>query len=154
MATNIREAVPSDVPSLDVIRQQAMEADLTGRYPRSDFADLIATPDARLQDWVQSPEILVLVGETDITPIGYGVYEEPSDCILALYTAPAYQGEGCAKALLERIEQHARNANNDRLQITVPKPSVGFFLNRGFERQRTTDKNGLSMIVCTKRLKK
>lgn len=154
MATKIREAVPSDVPSLDVIRQQAMEADLTGHYPRSDFADLIATPDDRLQDWIRSPEILVLVAETDITPIGYGVYEEPSAWILALYTAPEYQGEGCAKTLLERIEQQARNANKNRLQVTVPKPSVGFFLNRGFERQRATDKQGLSMIVCTKQLKK
>lgn len=150
MPNAVREAVPADVPSLDVIRQQAMEAGFTEHYSRSDFAGLIATPDDRLHDWIASTDTLVLVAETDITPIGFGVYETPSARIPALYTVPEYQREGCASALLERFERHARNAGKDRLRATVPLNSVGFFEHRGFERQRTTDRDGIMMIVCTK----
>jgi putative acetyltransferase len=150
MPNTVREAIPKDLPSLDVIRQQAMEAGFTEHYPRADVADLVATPDERLHDWIASPDTLVLVAETDITPIGFGVYEAPLARILALYTAPEYQREGCASTLLERFERRARNDGKDRLQATVPLNAVGFFEHRGFERQRTTDRNGISMVVCTK----
>lgn len=150
MPNPVREAIPEDVPSLNVIQQQAMEAGFTEYYSRSDFAELIATPNDRLNDWIASPDTLVLVAETDITPIGFGVYETPSARIPGLYTAPEYQREGCASALLERFEHQAGNDGKDRLKATVPLNAIDFFEHRGFERQRTTDRDGISMIVCTK----
>lgn len=150
MPNTIREAIPEDAPSLDVIRKQAMEAGFTDHYRRSDFADLIATPDDRLHDWIASPDTLVLVAETDITPICFGVYEVRSARILALYTAPEYHGEGCASALLDRFEHQARNDGKSRLQATVPLNAIDFFEHRGFERQRTTGRKGISMVVLTK----
>jgi GNAT superfamily N-acetyltransferase len=150
MSNTVREAVPKDVPSLTVIRQQAMEAGFTDEYPRSDFADLIAAPDDRLHEWIGSTDTLVLVAEMEITPIGFGVYEVSSARIPALYTAPEYQGEGCASSLLERFERRARNDGADRIQATVPLNAVGFFERRGFERERTTERDGIPMVVCTK----
>lgn len=150
MPNTVREAVPADVPSLQVIQRQAMEAGFTDQYSRSDFAGLIAAPDGRIHDWVASADTLVLVTETEITPIGFGVYEAAAARIRALHTAPEYQGEGCASALLERFEREARNDGKDRLQATVPLNAIGFFERRGFERERSTERDGIPMIVCTK----
>lgn len=150
MATGIREATAGDVPSLEVIRQQAMEAGFTDQYPRSAFADLVATPDDRLHGWVEATDTLVLVAETGVTPVGYGVYERPSGRVLALYTAPEYQGEGWATRVLERFERRAREDGTEQLQATVPLNAVEFFLHRGFERRWRTERDGLSMVVVAK----
>lgn len=150
MPNAIREATLEDVPSLDVIRKQAIEAGFAEQYRRSDIADLVATPDNRLHGWIEATDTLVLVSETDITPIGYGAYEIPAARILAIYTAPEYQGEGCASGVLERFERRARDEGKDQLQATVPLNAVGFFLHRGFERRRTTESDGLEKVIVTK----
>lgn len=150
MPPTIREATIEDVPSLEVIRKQAIEAGFTDHYPRSEFADLIATPDDRLRAWIESPDALVLMAETDVTPVGFGAYEVPTARVLALYTAPEYQGEGCASALLERFERRARDDGKDRLRATVPPNAAGFFDRRGFDRRRTAERDGLAMAVWVK----
>lgn len=152
MSDPIREATPGDVPSLDVIRGQAMEAAFTDHYPRSEFADLVATPDDRLHDWIASADTLVLVVETDVTLTSFGAYEAPAARVLALYTAPEYQEEGRASALLRRFERRARDDGKDRLRATVPLPAVDFFARRGFERRRSTERNGISAVALAKPL--
>lgn len=146
MSGPIREATPADAPALDVIRQQAMEAGFTDHYPRSAFADLVAAPDERLRDRIGAPDTLVLVVEADVTLASFGAYEVPSARIVALYTAPEYQDEGRASALLGRFERRAREDGKDRLHATVPLNAVGFFERRGFERRGTTERQGLSMV--------
>lgn len=147
MPSAIREATRADVPSLEVVRQQAIEAGFTGWYDRSEFADLVATPDGRLPDWIDGSETLVLVAETDVTTVGYGAYARSSATVLALYTAPAYQGEGCATELLDRFERRARRDGRERLRATVPLNAVGFFRDRGFERRERTDGDGIARVV-------
>lgn len=146
MPGTIREATPADAPALDVIRQQAMEAGFTGRYPRSTFADLVAAPDERLRDRIGSPDTLVLVDETQVTLASFGAYEVPSARIVALYTAPEYQDEGRASALLRRFERRAHEDGKDWLRATVPLNAVGFFERRGFERRKTTERRGIEMV--------
>lgn len=152
MPSTIREATASDVPSLEIVRQQAIEAGFTGRYDRSEFVDLVATPDDRLPDWIDASETLVLVAETDVTTVGYGAYAPSSGRILALYTAPAYQGEGCATELLDRFEARARTDGRERLRATVPLNAVEFFRNRGFERRERTERDGIAQVAVVKPL--
>lgn len=152
MVDPIRHATTADIPALEVIRQQAMEAGFTDTYSRPDFADLIAAPNQQLQKWIGSDDIVVLVGETEITPIGYGAYEPASARVLALYTAPEYQGQGCGRAILDRFEERAANMNHPTLHATVPLNAVEFFERRGFDRQRPTEQDGISMVEMTKPL--
>ncbi len=150
MAPTIRRADPMDVPSLDVIRRQALEAGFTDQYRRSDFVDLVATSDDRLSDWVAADETLVLVVATDFTPAAFGVYEIDSARILALYTAPEYQGGGRASALLDRFERRARTDGKRHIRAVVPSNAVDFFERRGFEPRRVDERDGLSMVVVSK----
>lgn len=153
MSDPIRDATTEDIPTLIVIRQQAMEAGFTEAYSRSQFADLIAVPVNQLRDWITSQDVLVLVGETDITPICYGAYDHAAARILALYTATEYQGNGCGTAILKRFEQLAINANTHTVHATIPRNAVGFFERRGFHRDRTTNQDGIEMIEMSKSLK-
>lgn len=152
MVVPIRPATTADVPSLQVVRQQAIEAGFSAHYPRSAFADLVATPDDRLAGWIASAVVVVLVAETDVTTVAFGAYDAERAEVLALFTAPEYEGRGCASAILDRFERRARDDGRPRLRATVPKNALGFFERRGFERHRTTDRDGLTMAELRKSL--
>lgn len=146
----IRPATPADVPSLQVVRQQAIEAGFSAHYPRSAFADRVAAPDDRLPAWIESATATVLVAETDVTAVGFGAYDAECARVLALYSAPEYAGRGCASAILDRFERRARDDGRTRLRATVPKNALGFFERRGFERRRATERDGLAMAEMWK----
>lgn len=152
MSLEIREATPADAASLDVIRRQALEAGLSGEYPRSAFADLVASRDERLRDWIEDDDALVLVAETEVTPVGFGAYRRTEARVLALHTAPDHQDEGCGTVLLERFERQARLDGMDRVVAAAPRNSVEFFDRRGFERRGTVEREGVTLVECRKPL--
>ncbi|MBX0321943.1 GNAT family N-acetyltransferase [Halomicroarcula sp. F13] len=139
---NVREATAADVPVLDVIRRQAIEAAFTDEYDRAAFADLVASPDDRLPEWVADPAWVVLVAESDVTAVGYGAVNTATGEVGALYTAPEHQGRGCGSTLLAQFERRAREGGRDRLHAAVPRTAVGFFEGRGFERGETVERDG------------
>lgn len=150
MSATVREAVLADVPSLDVIRQQAMEDGFTARYARSEFAGLVASADERLPRWIADGDTTVLVAETPQTSTCFGVLEGPTGRLLALYTAPEYQGMGHASTVLHRLERLARAGGATRLSATVPLNAVGFFEHRGFARVGQSERAGLAMVEVRK----
>lgn len=129
-----------------------MEAGFTGRYPREAFAELVASPDDRLPTWIASEQTVVLVVATDVTSTCYGALDRSTARIRALYTAPAYQGEGHATVVLDRFERLARRAGLDRLEATVPLNAVGFFERRGFTSRGPAERAGLEMVEVEKPL--
>ncbi|GGN84788.1 MULTISPECIES: GNAT family N-acetyltransferase [Haloarcula] len=139
---NVREATAADVPALDVIRRQAIEAAFTGEYDRAVFADLVASPDDRLPEWVADPAWVVLVVESEVTAVGYGAVNTETGELGALYTAPDHEGSGCGSTLLEQLERRACEAGRDRLRAATPRTAVGFFERHGFERGETVERDG------------
>jgi GNAT superfamily N-acetyltransferase len=131
---NVRRATQVDLPGLEVIRQQAIESAFTDEYDRQDFAHLVATPEDRLEGWITGSSHLVLVGESEVTEVCFGVLERETGTIRGLYTAPNHAGHGCASAILERFEAAAREEGLDHLEVAAPLNAVGFFESRGFER--------------------
>jgi len=150
----IREARPADVPSLEVVRRQALERDLAGEYDRSEFAGLIARSDAPLAAWIDAPdsEYLVSLVETDVTVVCYGVYDRGDAAVRGLYTAPEYRRLGCASALLDRFESTARGDGVATIEATVPRPAAEFFVSRGFETRGSREWRGLSGVKLSKRI--
>lgn len=152
MRAEIREAVPSDVPSLEIVRRQAIEAGFEGTYDRADFADLVATPAADLEAWIEAEDHLALLVETDVTVAAFGVYDAPAREIRSLYTAPDYQRHGCATALLERFTVRASEDGADSIGVSAPRNAVTFFEANGFERRGTLEREGLSFVRLRKPL--
>lgn len=152
MRPEIREVTPRDVPSLEVIRRQAIEAAFEGTYDRADFAELVATSEADLVDWIESDTHLALLVETEVTTLAFGVYDCASRELRALYTAPDYQRHGCATALLDRFTDRATETGADEVGVVAPRTAVSFFEKRGFERRATVERDGLPFVRLTKPL--
>ena len=148
----IREARASDVPSLEIVRRQAIESGFSGEYDRSAFAGLVAAPERKLPEWIEEPRYLTLIAETEISPLAFGTYDRDRATILALYTAPEEERRGLASALLERFEREARERGETELVAISPRGAVGYFFARGFERVGTAEWNGVSAYELTKSL--
>lgn len=146
MTVRVRECEPSDVPSLEVIRSQSIDSGVVDDYDRSAYADLVTDATVDLPAWIESDDYLSLVVETEVTPVGFGVYDRSEARILALCTAPEYTGFGCASRLLERFERAAGDDGSGTVRVTAPLGSAGFFEEHGFERVGTEDRDGLTMV--------
>lgn len=139
MAVTLRPATPADRPALEIIRRQAIEAEYSDTYDRSRYADLVATPDTTLQQWLTTDRYVALLLETEVTPTAYGVLDADEGRVVALYTAPSYMREGHATRLLDAMEARC---DHPVLTVTAPPPIVDFFRERGFDTpgEQTGDK--------------
>lgn len=133
----IREAEVSDVPALEVVRRQAIEAGFTDVYDRETFAPLVATPDQALPDRVRKPAWLVLVAESEVTAVGFAALETDTGRIQGPYTAPNHWGRGCARRLIDRFADRAQSEDLELLHADAPRNAVGFFEQCGFEKRQT-----------------
>lgn len=133
MAIEVRRATVADVPSLEIIRRQAIEATYADQYPRDAYADLVATPDPDLPDWIESERHDVLVAESPVTPVAFAAVDRREGELLAVYTSPDYEGRGYASRLIETIADSVSTAGIDVLGVWGPDPVRGFFRRNGFE---------------------
>lgn len=136
----VRAATQADIPGLEVVRQQAIEAGFTGEYDRSTFAPLVASPDDRLEGWITADPYRVLVVDTEVTVVSFGVLDCDAGEILGLYTVPNHAEQGCATALVDAFETTAREDGHTELRADATRNAVGFFEARGFERRDTVER--------------
>lgn len=133
MAIEVRRAVPGDVPSLEIIRRQAIEATYSAHYPREAYADLVATPDPDLPTWIESDRYVVVVGETPVTPASFAACDRRDGELLAMCTAPDYEGRGYASRLLCELIDSLSETDVEFLSVWAPDPVRPFFRENGFE---------------------
>ncbi|WP_135661965.1 GNAT family N-acetyltransferase [Halorhabdus rudnickae] len=133
MKVTIRTATVGDVPSLGILRGQAIEAACSDVYDRQQYADLVADPRTDLTTWIDSEAMTVLVAETEITPVAYAAFDEDTGEILSIATNTDYQREGFGSALVDRVEDRACKLNLDELGVSAPTVAVGFFEAQGFD---------------------
>jgi len=133
----IREAEVSDVPALEVVRRQAVEAGFTDVYDRDTFAPLVATPDEALRERVRESAWVVLVAESEVTAVGFAALETDTGRIQGPYTAPNHWGRGCARRLIGKLADRAQSEGLQLLHADAPRNAVGFFERCGFETRQT-----------------
>lgn len=134
----LRPATEADVPALEVIRRQALEAALSEHFAQSRYADLMVGAHSQLIEWVTDEAYAVHVIDHGPTPASYVALDRECGEIVALYTAPDFQGAGYATDLLAEIEAQF---DGEALRALVPTVTVGFFQERGFA-ERETDASG------------
>lgn len=141
MAVSLRPATPSDVPTLEIIRRQAIEAGFSPHYPRHRYADLVATPDPDLPEYVERDAFVTVVAETPVTPAAYAAGRLADGELLAVYTTPDYERRGYGKRVVDRVADHVRQTGGERLFVWAPDHTRPFFEACGFQatEERTED---------------
>ncbi|WP_136688094.1 GNAT family N-acetyltransferase [Halorhabdus amylolytica] len=143
MKVTIRTATSTDVPSLGILRGQAIEAACSDVYDRKQYADLVADPRGDLGTWIDDDPTTVLVAETEITPVAYAVLAEDTGEVPSIATNTDYQGEGFGSVLVDRLEERAGEIGLTELCVSAPTVAAGFFETQGFEQEGETDWHGL-----------
>lgn len=155
MSLRIRKAEVNDIPILEIIRRQSIESgfEKEEKYDRKEFAEIVATPDQSLEDQIKSDDFSVLIAETDMTEVGYIVYNKKNSQITGLYIAPAHQGHGGGSFLLERIEKIALELEKESLTVDVYYNSVEFFRKKGYKKMSEDEdkKNKVETIRLKKK---
>jgi len=134
MEVTIRDAEPDDETGLRILRSQALKASFQDHYDRKTVGDLVARVDADMSSWIDDDRYLVLIAETEITPVSYAVLDCEEGILRSIVTSPDYQREGFANQVLKRIESAAGEDDHDHLVAVAPEPTTAFFTAVGFER--------------------
>ena len=134
MRDTIREATPADVPALEIVRRQAVEATYAEFTDRSVYADAVASADPALPAWIDDPNWLVLVFETRVTPVAYAAVDCDRGRLVALYTAPDYRRRGYARRIVTTLQERLREQGESVLDAVVPVAVEPFFRAVGFDR--------------------
>lgn len=152
MIFKLREADEEDIPVLDIVRRQAIEAGYDDAYEQSEFSPLVAAPDQDMETWLKSDHIVVYLVETRYTPACYGAYDRESGQILDIFTAPEYERKGYAGRILERFEETATDDGRGTIHVHAPYNAREFFEKKGFEQVDEVEKDGLEALELEKDL--
>ena len=131
MDVRIREATPGDVPALTIVRRQAVEAAYRDSYDADEVADIVARVGGELQARVADDSSTVLVVETEVTAVGYGVVDPATGEVQSLFVSPDYQCEGFGGELLSRLQDRVEESTTPR--AVAPDHAVDFFETQGYE---------------------
>lgn len=93
----------------------------------------------------QNGHRFLLVGNTEST-LGFAAYEHdyeqrPVTRLHKLYVLPSAQGTGAGKALIDHVEQLAREYGSKAVSLNVNRfnTAYGFYLKRGYEKTAEVD---------------
>jgi GNAT superfamily N-acetyltransferase len=146
MEVTIRDAEPGDETRLRILRGQAIKATFQDEYDPKTVGDLVATVDADLPAWIAEDRYLVLIAETEITPVSYAVLDSERGELLSIMTSPDYRREGFGTQVLQRLESEADNDGHDVVEATVPEPIRPFFEAAGFEQSGVAEWHDIDAI--------
>lgn len=138
MAVAVRSARPADRPSLEIIRQQAIEAAYAEQFDRSAVAALVAESPVELRAWIGAEHHAVSVIESSVTQVGYAAGAMDSGEIRGPYVGPDYADRGYGSRVLAAIEETLIEAGVDTAWIWAPEPVIPFFARSGYERSGET----------------
>jgi GNAT superfamily N-acetyltransferase len=135
-ASQIRDAVPDDVPAiLGLIRELA-------EYERA--ANSVVATEADLAQWLFGPDRMVsaLIAEVDGDVVGFALWflnfstwlGRPGIYLEDLYVRPGKRGSGLGRALLLELVAIARQRGYGRVEWSVldwNAPAIGFYRSLG-----------------------
>lgn len=133
MDARLRPAVPADRPSLEIIRQQAVEAAYEDRYDQQTVAEWVTTPDVALASRIEDDQSVAVVAETAVTQVGFAVADVESGRLVAIYVSPDYERRGHGTALLEAVAERLREAGVETMTVDAPEAVAPFFRQHGFD---------------------
>jgi putative acetyltransferase len=131
MTVSIRAASPDDLESI-----RSLQARSIGEVCSSDYdSDQIAAWLSAL-DPDRYPAMLAtryaIVAEDDGTVVGFGMADLDSAILNAVYIIPSRLRDGIGSRLVSAIEEAARGAGADRLDLNATLGAVSFYESLGY----------------------
>ncbi len=150
---HIRKASIDDAATSFAIRRAAILARCQGHYPPDDLAiwtsgDMSPAFAARVADKFHVAEVGGLV-------VGTGMIDLASGRIDAVFVLPAYMGRGVGRALMDHLEQLARQAGLGCIELESTLNAAAFYRALGFEGEgRATYASSLGVsLACVPMVK-
>jgi N-acetylglutamate synthase-like GNAT family acetyltransferase len=84
-----------------------------------------------MEHWIERPGTSVFVAEREGAVVGVGAVTDQGEILLA-YVDPPHRFSGVTKALVTRMEDHARSVRAERMQLTVTETARPLFLSLGY----------------------
>jgi GNAT superfamily N-acetyltransferase len=84
-----------------------------------------------MEQWIDRPGTSVFLAERGGALAGVGAVTDAGEILLA-YVDPAHRFAGVTKALVARMETHARSVRAERMQLTVTETARPLFLSLGY----------------------
>ena len=100
-------------------------------------------------------DLVVLVAETVSRVVGFGMIVPGDDELRAVYVQPAFGRQGVGTAILERLEQTARDRGMTELNLSASLNAEAFYAKHGYkvaERMTHRLRSGCAM-ACVKMTK-
>ena len=132
---SLRQAQPGDAePACALVRRSILE--LCKLDHQNDPLTLEGwlcnkTPE-NMKVWITTPGTTCFLADMEDALAGVGVVTDYGEVLLA-YVAPEFRFRGVTKALLERMETHAKAQHADRMSLTTTDTAHAFFLARGYK---------------------
>jgi hypothetical protein len=131
---NLRLAQPSDAePACALVRRSIIELCKLdhGNDPLMLEGWLCNKTPENMQVWITTPGTTCFIAEVGGAMAGVGVVMDHGEVLLA-YVAPELRFAGVTKALLARMEVHAKAQHADRMSLTTTDTAYEFFLAQGY----------------------
>ena len=137
----VREATPADAEDVHRVAEAAWHdahADIVGADAVDAFLAEYYDP-ATLRERYRNADSVTFVVDDEGRVVGYasGVPSGDGYTLGSLYVHPERQGEGIGSRLLARVEDAAREADYDAVDLVVMagnNDSIGFYESKGYER--------------------
>lgn len=128
----IRRALPAEAEACWHIRNQAIRHGCRESY---DAAVIAAwTPDTMPQSYrnvIRAQPFFVAV-DTDDQPVATGFLDVTSGSVEAIFTLPAYTGQGLASRIIDAIKSEARARGFPQLTLFATPNARNFYQKQGF----------------------
>jgi putative acetyltransferase len=157
---SIRPASADDALEMARIQSASLERNAATEYTDEQLEHLAPEPSANAipDAEFEADDRHAVVAERNGGIVGWGsVHLEPA-VVAATFVDPDHAGSGIGRAIVERLEDAARDAGLETLTTYASLNAVGFYEALGFEARRRTDASGpeapaLPAVEMTKRVR-
>ncbi|UHH13566.1 GNAT family N-acetyltransferase [Halobacterium litoreum] len=136
----LREATPDDATAVRRVADAAWHdahADIVGADAVEEFLATYYDPEDLRERFGTGDSVTFVAEDDDVVAYASGVPSDDGYTLGSLYVHPDRQGEGVGSRLLARVEDAARDAGYDALDLVVMAENddtIAFYEAKGYER--------------------